>query len=185
MEEHMSDFVWMTIPCVLNGPHCILLEKFVYGWTWNSHFEIGTESATVSWCMFLGSPMLTPWHGNVFCITGPLWWESINHQPRLFCFLSCAPISCQTNSGVAVELRCHDTHVMSVMHCEIPLARILTQNDVGQWSWNPDSKVHGAYMGPTWGWQDPGDPMLAPWALLSRKLLCMCHHFMLNSLEAK
>ena len=33
----------------------------------------------------------------------------------------------------------------------------------------PDSKVHGAYMGPTWGRQDPTQlgPMLAPWALLS------------------
>ena len=25
---------------------------------------------------------------------------------------------------------------------------------------NPDSKVHGANMGPTWGWQDPGGPHL-------------------------
>ena len=31
----------------------------------------------------------------------------------------------------------------------------------------PDSKVHGAYMVPTWGRQDPGGPLLAPWALLS------------------
>ena len=31
----------------------------------------------------------------------------------------------------------------------------------------PHSKVHGAYMGPTWGQQDPGGPMLAPWTLLS------------------
>ena len=31
----------------------------------------------------------------------------------------------------------------------------------------PDSKVHEAYMGPTWGWQDPGGPMLATWTLLS------------------
>ena len=31
----------------------------------------------------------------------------------------------------------------------------------------PDSKVHGAHMGPIWGWQDPGGPMLAPWTLLS------------------
>ena len=23
---------------------------------------------------------------------------------------------------------------------------------------NPDSKVHGANMGPIWGWQDPGGP---------------------------
>ena len=31
----------------------------------------------------------------------------------------------------------------------------------------PDSKVHGAKMGPIWGRQDPGGPMLAPWTLLS------------------
>ena len=31
----------------------------------------------------------------------------------------------------------------------------------------PDSKVHGANMGPIWGGQDPGGPMLAPWTLLS------------------
>ena len=32
---------------------------------------------------------------------------------------------------------------------------------------NPDSKVHGANMGPIWARQDPGGPMLAPWTLLS------------------
>ena len=26
----------------------------------------------------------------------------------------------------------------------------------------PDSKVHGAYMGPTWGRQDPGGPHVGP-----------------------
>ena len=31
----------------------------------------------------------------------------------------------------------------------------------------PDSKVHGANMGPIWGRQDPGGPILAPWTLLS------------------
>ena len=31
----------------------------------------------------------------------------------------------------------------------------------------PDSKVHGANIGPTWGRQDPGGSMLAPWTLLS------------------
>ena len=27
---------------------------------------------------------------------------------------------------------------------------------------NPDSKVHGANMGPIWGWQDPGGPHVGP-----------------------
>ena len=31
----------------------------------------------------------------------------------------------------------------------------------------PDSKVQGSNMGPIWGRQDPGGPMLAPWTLLS------------------
>ena len=31
----------------------------------------------------------------------------------------------------------------------------------------PDNKVHGANMGPIWGRQDPGGPLLAPWTLLS------------------
>ena len=35
---------------------------------------------------------------------------------------------------------------------------------------NPDSKVHGANMGPIWGWQDPGGPHVGPWTLLSWKL---------------
>ena len=34
----------------------------------------------------------------------------------------------------------------------------------------PDSKVHGANMGPIWGRQDPSGPMLAPLTLLSGML---------------
>ena len=34
---------------------------------------------------------------------------------------------------------------------------------------NPDNKVHGVNMGPIWGRQGPGGPMLAPWTLLSGK----------------
>ena len=32
----------------------------------------------------------------------------------------------------------------------------------------PDSKVHGAYMGPTWGRQDPGGPHVGPMNLAIR-----------------
>ena len=36
----------------------------------------------------------------------------------------------------------------------------------------PDSKVHGTNMGPIWGRQDPGGPMLAPcWPMLGALLL--------------
>ena len=34
---------------------------------------------------------------------------------------------------------------------------------------NPDSKVHGAYMGPTWGRQDPGGPHVGPMNLALRE----------------
>ena len=30
------------------------------------------------------------------------------------------------------------------------------------WQHNPDSKVHGANMGPIWGRQDPGGPHVGP-----------------------
>ena len=32
----------------------------------------------------------------------------------------------------------------------------------------PDSKVHGVYMGPTWGRQDPGEPHVGPMNLATR-----------------
>ena len=36
----------------------------------------------------------------------------------------------------------------------------------------PDSKVHGANMGPTWGRQDPGGPHVAPMNLAIWELFC-------------
>ena len=36
-----------------------------------------------------------------------------------------------------------------------------------QMTYYPDSKVHGANMGPIWGRQDPGVPHVGPWTLLS------------------
>ena len=41
---------------------------------------------------------------------------------------------------------------------------------------HPDCKVHGANMGPTWGWQDPGGPHVGPmnlaiWALTGARAL--------------
>ena len=38
----------------------------------------------------------------------------------------------------------------------------------------PDSKVNGAYMGPTWGRQDPCGPMLSTRTLLSGTLFLTC-----------
>ena len=38
---------------------------------------------------------------------------------------------------------------------------------------NPDSKVHEAYMGPSWGWQDPGGPHVGPVNFAIRELALM------------
>ena len=38
---------------------------------------------------------------------------------------------------------------------------------LGQDRSNPDSKIHGANMGPTWVLSAQDGPMLAPWTLLS------------------
>ena len=37
----------------------------------------------------------------------------------------------------------------------------------------PNSKVHGAYMGPTWGRQDPGGPHVGPMKLAIRDVNTM------------
>ena len=45
----------------------------------------------------------------------------------------------------------------------------LHSNLLGLWhslEYNPDSKVHGADMGPTWGQQDPGGPHVGPLYLI-------------------
>ena len=44
----------------------------------------------------------------------------------------------------------------------------------------PDSKVHGAYMGPTWGRQDPGGVHVGPMNLAIRVYLkCMFPYYMM------
>ena len=54
---------------------------------------------------------------------------------------------------------------------------------------DPDSKVHEAYMGPTWGRQDPGEPHVGPMNLAIRggltvwllPVLCLCYSYPLIS----
>ena len=57
--------------------------------------------------------------------------------------------------------------------CEIQVAKVwdsmLQKYDPAV---NPDSKVHGAYMGPTWGRQDPGGPHVGPMILA----ICESYH---------
>ena len=41
----------------------------------------------------------------------------------------------------------------------------------------PDSKVHGANMGPIWGWQDPGGPHVGPMNFAIWVILIYCIPF--------
>ena len=43
------------------------------------------------------------------------------------------------------------------------------------YSSNPDSKIHGAYMGPTWGRQDQGVPYIGPMNLAIKEGLGQCY----------
>ena len=48
---------------------------------------------------------------------------------------------------------------------------------------NPDSKVHGANMGPIWGRQDPGGPHVGPmklviWEVISCRFHRICHDWL-------
>ena len=50
---------------------------------------------------------------------------------------------------------------------------------------HPDSKVHGANMGPTWGRQDPGGPHVGPMDLAIWATVSNCHDssFIMNDSE--
>ena len=45
----------------------------------------------------------------------------------------------------------------------------------------PDNKVHGAYMGPTWGRQDPGGPHDGPMNLAIRKETSIVNTFLIQT----
>ena len=53
----------------------------------------------------------------------------------------------------------------------------------------PDSKVHGANMGPIWGRQDPGGPHVSPmnfaiWIVVKRKSIALGHKGMVMDDES-
>ena len=69
--------------------------------------------------------MMMSWHGNAFCITGPLWGESNSHRwnilqntsidwSMIILILYLLLTSCWTNSQVSSDLRCHDVYLISV-----------------------------------------------------------------------
>ena len=87
--------------------------------------------------------------------------------PKLFCFvvLSYGSI-CLISS---TELRHWDSHVKAQHYVWGSHLRLCCY---------PNSKVHGAYKGPTWGRQDPGGPhvgsmILAVWVAIGITLPCL------------
>ena len=65
-------------------------------------------------------------------------------------------------------------------HCDYWCLYLVT----GKYPWHniPDSKVHGANMGPIWGRRDPGGPHVGPWILLSgiANTLSIFHFVLVN-----
>ena len=74
----------------------------------------------------------------------------------------------QTKANNAESVHsCHVVIMPQNMHVKQTLYHYLTENHNANFA-IPDSKVHGAYMGPTWGWQDPGGPHVGPMNLAIR-----------------
>ena len=59
------------------------------------------------------------------------------------------------------------TKPLIIGSCACPSVPISTSQFWDHRHGNPDSKVHGTHMGPTWGRQDPGRPHVGPMNLLS------------------
>ena len=87
----------------------------------------------------LPEPMLTDhqWSPVTF-ILGLFHWRCLNHQSWNPCENYISKISFKFSRGQ------WDKHCVCIL------------DDI------PDSKVHGANMGPIWGWQDPGGPHVGP-----------------------
>ena len=108
--------------------------------------------------------------------------------------LICTRINGLVNNGEAGDLRRHrahyDVNVMSRSH-QVPMSPpsisqlfcdIHSNNPAGESVIRrpirvPDSKVHGANMGPIWGRQDPGGPHVGPmnlaiWGIMCHNISC-------------
>ena len=70
-------------------------------------------------------------------------------------------MSPQLTTEVSLQLCYHPIHKW-IRQSHNPHHKTLVDHTI------PDSKVHGAYMGPTWGRQDPGGPHVGPMNLATR-----------------
>ena len=77
-----------------NGGHSIITRFF---WTWiRTEYSKELRRVRGNGCIY---DTLTQWHGYVYCITDPLWWESIGHRwipLTIGSYLSLSWISYQT-----------------------------------------------------------------------------------------
>ena len=127
---------------------------------------------------------MTPSNGKIFIVTGPLWVESNGHQcipltkasdVEILCFLLSGPEQMVEQTIGTLTVMSHDVFIHVLQSCFAGTGSWLLRY---QWSYPegtlhglPDSKVHGANMGPTWGRQDPGGHHVGPmnfaiWELL-------------------
>ena len=92
------------------------------------------------------------------------WWQRRNQS--LHCVCKLLILKLQPSVPVGSELTCLCSFSASVLKQR----RLMSSSQTAHQSLPvdyPDNKVHGANMGPIWGRQDPGGPMLAPWTSLS------------------
>ena len=80
------------------------------------------------------------WYGKLVCMTN----INLKFQCSIYPAVPFHPFNYA--SGIAKPPRCH-----VYVNAALPLPKRF-----------PDSKVHGASMGPIWGWQNPGGPHIGP-----------------------
>ena len=105
-------------------------------------------------------------------------WLLWQHTPCLVALCVGVIVSMARFNSICLTTQYHGrTEVCTISKCDNTMAHVCTQWWLGIWTiylWrvrnvpikvHPDNKVHGAYMGPTWGRQDPGGLHVGPMIL--------------------
>ena len=150
-------------PCQWNANRIFTDEKYFENSTnWRFRFDYNVLNIPGTYPL-----MVSP---NSFLQTEVGWWW----------------IGTQRNTGnsqhrtrTPVAWLCIPSHPLNWMHgqqgsllwyleqqlwCALDISQVLPKD-------SPDSKVHEAYIGPTWGRQDPGGPYVGPMSLAIRLLI--------------
>ena len=85
-------------------------------------------------------PLMMPWHGNDFGNTGPLWWESIDHQwlyltkdqlCGVLIYIYCLKTALEQTTIVAKLWRYNDSHVKNTTFTNTSWAQDLNLVNLG------------------------------------------------------